>query len=145
MKVGIKQLHPDAVIPKYQTEGAAGVDLHALEDVTILSGDTKLVKIGLAFEIPKGFELQIRPRSGMSLKTKIRVANSPGTIDSDYRGEVCVIIDNTAYFAAPPFIIKKGDRIAQAVLCPVYQAEFELINELSDTERGSGGFGSTDK
>ena len=145
MKVKIKKLHEDAIIPKYQTSGAAGFDLHALEDVYIPAGHTKLIKTGLSFEIPHGFELQIRPRSGLSLKTKLRVANSPATIDSDYRGDVGIIVDNIEnkdnVFSS--LQINKGDRIAQGVICPIIQAEFEESDELSDTSRGSGGFGST--
>ena len=144
MKVKIKKLHDDAVIPTYGSEGAAGFDFYALEDVTIKAGCTNLVKTGLSFEIPIGYELQVRPRSGMSLKTSFRVANSPGTVDSDYRGEVCIIgQNNSIVIDFGDIFIKKGDRIAQGVLCPVYQAEFELIGELSDTERGTGGFGHT--
>ena len=145
MKIKIKKLHEDAVIPKYQTTGAAGFDLHALEDMYIPAGHTKLVKTGLSFEIPVGFELQVRPRSGVSLKTKLRIANSPATIDSDYRGDVGIIVDNVIdkdnVFSS--LKINKGDRIAQGVICPIVQAEFEECNELSDTSRGSGGFGST--
>lgn len=147
MKVKIKKLHEDAVIPEYQSEGAAGFDLHALEDCFIFGGETKLVKTGLSFEIPVGYELQVRPRSGMSLKTKARVANSPGTVDSDFRGEVCVIIDNVGkgYYDKPDIVvkIKKGDRIAQGVICPIVQATFDIVEDLDETERGSGAFGST--
>lgn len=151
--VKIKKLHQDAIIPKYQSQGASGFDFHALEDTTIEAGQTTLVKTGLAFEIPLGFELQIRPRSGISLKTKLRIANSPGTVDSDYRGEVCVMLENTETDISKPFFnyparlmeIKKGDRIAQGVLVCINQAKFEVVNELSNTERGSEGYGSTGK
>jgi dUTP pyrophosphatase len=148
MKVRIKKLHPDAVIPKYATQGAAGFDLVAIEDVKIEPGHTSLVKTGLSVEIPRGYELQVRPRSGNSLKTKLRVANTPGTVDSDYRGEVCVIVDNVAAYFPPnggSLDIKKGDRIAQGVICPIFQAEFEEVEDLSSTARGAGGFGSTGK
>lgn len=150
MKVKIKKLHPDAVIPKYATPGAAGFDLVALEDVEILPGCTRLVKTGLSVEIPTGYELQVRPRSGTSLKTALRVANAPGTVDSDYRGEVCVIMSNTNVYQGIDYKakvenIKKGDRIAQGVICPVFQAEFEVVEDLSVTDRGAGGFGSTGK
>lgn len=153
LPIDIKRLHKDAVIPKYQTELAAGFDIHAVEDMEINAGETVLVKTGLAFAIPKGFELQIRPRSGNSLKTTIRIANSPGTIDADYRGEVCIIVDNLSKGTMPSLrglenvgklYIKKGDRIAQGVIAPVYQAKFCEVDELSDTDRGAGGFGSTD-
>lgn len=145
IQLKIKKTHIDAVIPKYATAGSAGFDLVAVEDVEILSGCTALVNIGLSFEIPEGYEMQIRPRSGVSLKTRLRVANSPGTIDSDFRGTVMVIIDNTTVNEENPFssvIINKGDRIAQGVICPVMQAEF-LESDLTRTNRDQGGFGST--
>lgn len=176
--VKIKRLHPDAIIPKYAKPGDSGFDLVAVEDVIIAPGDTVLVPTGLAFEIPEGYELQVRPRSGISLRTKLRVANSPGTIDAGYRGEVAVIVDNIAqpeisdidmnnrmveygrnnfvdtidgaaikYGWVPQlwrtYIIRKGDRIAQGVIAPVERATFVIVDELSETERGSGGFGST--
>jgi dUTP pyrophosphatase len=144
MKVSIKKLHPDAVIPKYATEGSAGFDLTALEDVTLSPGDTKLIKTGLAVAVPVGYELQVRPRSGTSLKTPLRVANAPGTVDSDYRGEVCVIITHSGAVSGEQ-VVKKGDRIAQGVVCPIIQVEFVETTDLSATERGSGGFGSTGK
>lgn len=140
-KVKIKRLHPDAIIPKYATPGSAGFDLVAVEDVIIGTRETKLVRTGLAFEIPEGYEMQIRPRSGLSLKTPLRIANSPGTIDADFRGEVGVIAWNSD--RDETIRIQKGDRIAQGVIAPVVRAQFEVVDELSDTERGSGGFGST--
>jgi len=145
MKVKIKRLHPDAVIPRYGSLGAAGFDLVAVEDVQLFGGQTKLVKTGLSVEIPMGFEMQVRPRSGTSLKTSLRVANSPGTIDSDYRGEICVIVTNTVIPAGDigSVTIKKGERIAQGVICAVEHVTFEEIEELSVTGRGTGGFGST--
>jgi dUTP pyrophosphatase len=142
VRVKIKKLHEDAVIPQYQTTGAAGFDFHAIEDMEIPTRKIVLVKTGLSMEIPEGYELQVRPRSGMSLKTKMRIANSPGTIDSDYRGEICIIMENMGMLGALPYDIKKGDRIAQGVVCPVYQAVF-VEDELSETERGEKGFGST--
>lgn len=143
MKIKIKKLHEDAIMPQYQTSGASGFDLHAIEELRFEPGETKLVKTGLSFEIPQGFELQIRPRSGTSLKTTLRIANAPGTIDFDYRGEVCIIMQNISpnLFQGP--IVEKGQRIAQGVICPVVQAEFEVAEELSETVRGNGGFGST--
>lgn len=149
MKIQVKKLHPDAVVPKYATNGASGFDLVALEDTTVHCGETKLVKTGLAIDVGPGYELQVRPRSGLSLKTPLRVANSPGTVDSDYRGEVCVIMENID--TRPPGqsrgaqTIKKGDRIAQGVVCPVVQADIEVVEELNNTNRGAGGFGSTGK
>lgn len=151
MKIKFKQLHPDAVLPKYATPGASGFDLVAIEDISLAAGVTKLVKTGLSVEIPEGYELQIRPRSGISLKTPLRIPNSPGTVDFDFRGEVCVIMTNTSVAFnesdgwSKVYTIKKGDRIAQGVICPVVQAELEFVEELSQTERGSGAYGSTGK
>lgn len=141
MYINVKRLNDFAVVPVYQTEGAAGFDLHATEDIIIMPKDTGvLVGTGLAFELPFGTELQIRPRSGMSTKTTIRVANSPGTIDCDFRGEVKIILDNLGDFS---YHISKGDRIAQGVLVPYLKGDFRLSNELSETKRGEKGFGST--
>jgi dUTP pyrophosphatase len=177
--VKVKKLSDDAVIPQYQTEGASGFDLVADTDVVIKPGESVLVPTGLAFEIPQGLELQIRPRSGTSYKTKLRVANTPGTIDADYRGEVKVLLDNItvpefyvgldaeencvlkvresdtaigidgSVVPAPvkvpngTYYIKKGERVAQAVLVPVAKANLIVVDELSSTDRGAGGFGST--
>lgn len=144
MNIKIKKVVEDAIIPKYQTSGSAGFDFHAVKDVTVFPKETRLISTGLAFEIPEGYELQVRPRSGMSLKTKIRIGNAPGTIDSDYRGLVSIIVDNISSHGSLPYEIKKGDRIAQGVICKVNQAVF-IEDELSETERGEGGFGSTNK
>ena len=133
-----------ATLPKYETNGAAGMDVSSKGDVTILPGETKLVPTGLFVQIPDGYEIQVRPRSGLSLKTALRVANAPGTIDSDYRGEICVIMQNTSYSVEA--YIKTGDRIAQLVIKEVPQISwFEVYdkNALSATVRGDGGFGST--
>lgn len=153
MKVKIKKLHPDAQIPKYQSKGASGFDLHALEDGFIHPGDTVLIRTGLAFKIPKGYELQIRPRSGLSLKTSLRIANSPGTLDSDFTGECMIIAWNsleplmTGYMVEedgrPQLSFKKGDRIAQGVVCPIVQVIFKEVEELEKTKRGNKGFGSS--
>lgn len=140
VKVKIKKLVPEAVIPSYQTSGAAGFDFHSMDYVVIMPGETKLISTGLAFGIPEGFEIQVRPRSGLSAKTGIRVSNSPGTIDSDFLGEVKVILHNTG---TTPFIVNVFDRIAQGVLAPVYQAKFEEIDTLGVSERMDNGFGST--
>jgi dUTP pyrophosphatase len=145
MKVKIKKLNERATVPKYQSKGAAGFDLHALDTVSVRPNTTSLIRTGLGFEIPRGYELQIRPRSGLSAKTPLRVANSPGTVDSDYRGEVQIIIHNSSTNPINSITINEGDRIAQGVLVPVIQAEFEEVSELSDTERGNGAFGSTDQ
>ncbi|RDU74194.1 dUTP diphosphatase [Helicobacter anseris] len=140
MKVKIKKLHKDAIVPQYQTQGSAGFDLHAIEKCVLKAGSIALIKTGLAMEIDSGFELQIRPRSGLALKNQITVLNSPGTIDSDYRGEIMVILCN---YSNQDFDIKEGDRIAQGVIAKYERADFEVCAQLSDTQRGSGGFGSS--
>ncbi len=140
MKLKIKKLNQEALIPSYQTKEAAGFDLHSVDEVVIKKGERKLISTGLAFEIEKGYEIQIRPRSGLAFKHGVSVLNSPGTIDSDYRGEIKVLLIN---LGNEDFEIKKGDRIAQAVIAPVVQAKILEVDELSSTERGSGGFGST--
>ena len=131
-----------AVIPEYKTAGAAGADLCALVDspVRIPSGMFAMIPTGLFFEIPQGYEIQVRPRSGFAAKNGVTVLNTPGTIDSDYRGEIKVILIN---FGPVDFVVNSGDRIAQMVVAPVTQAKFEITDNLSETERGSGGFGST--
>lgn len=139
-EVQIKKTHPDAIIPKYQTKGAAGVDLHSVEYVLILPGDTKLIDTGLTIELPENIELQIRPRSGLSFQTGLRVANAPGTVDPDFRGIIKIILNNTGVL---PFEVKKGDRIAQGVFAPFVQVEFNEVEDLNETERGQKGFGST--
>ena len=138
--VKFKRLSPNATIPSYQTAGAAGADLHAAneETMTVFPGATVLVPTGLAMELPPGYEAQVRPRSGLSVKG-IAVANSPGTIDEDFRGEVKVILRNHGQ----TLTIHKGDRVAQLVIARVVQAELADASELSETERGEGGFGST--
>lgn len=127
-------------LPVYATEGAAGMDVLAAEDVTLAPGARHAVATGLAVAIPSGFELQVRPRSGLALKHGISVPNAPGTIDSDYRGEVKVILIN---HGAEPFEVLRGDRIAQLVLAPVTRATWLKVDELDETARGEGGFGST--
>lgn len=131
--------HQVEKLPQYMTEESAGADLYSSENVVLKTGETKLVRTGLFFEIPSGYEVQIRPRSGLALKHGITVLNSPGTIDSDYRNEIMVMLTN---FGKEDFEIKKGDRIAQMVVAPVCKASFVLTTELSNSER-SGGFGST--
>ena len=137
-----KRLSPLATVPHYQTEHAAGMDLHAaLEDsVEIFSGDIELIPCGFAMSIPEGFEAQVRPRSGLSTRHGISLPNAPGTIDSDYRGEVKVPLIN---LGRDSFTVEPGMRIAQMVICPIYRAQIEEVSELSDTARGQGGFGST--
>ena len=127
-------------LPAYATAGAAGMDVLAAEDVTLAPGARHAVATGLAIAIPPGFEIQVRPRSGLALKHGISVPNSPGTIDSDYRGELKVILIN---HGGEAFAIRRGDRIAQLVLAPVTQASWLPVDELDQTARGEGGFGST--
>jgi dUTP pyrophosphatase len=131
-------------LPAYATDGAAGADLRAnlpgRTPVTLEPGARRLIPTGLHVEIPEGYEIQIRPRSGLALKQGLALPNSPGTIDSDYRGPLGVIVIN---LGAEPIRIGHGDRIAQAVVAPVVKASFELADSLSDTARGTGGFGST--
>ena len=127
-------------LPAYATSGAAGMDVVSAEDVTIAPGARHAVATGLALAIPQGYEVQVRPRSGLALKHGITVPNTPGTIDSDYRGELKVILIN---HGTEPFAIQRGDRIAQLVLAPVVQAMWEEVAELDATDRGEGGFGST--
>lgn len=182
--VKFKRLHPDAATPQYAHDGDSGFDLTATEDVIIEPGATAIVPTGLAFEIPAGFELQVRPRSGISAKTKLRVANAPGTVDRNFRGEVGVIIDNIntsmyeiedygngpeieeAYhnglstidksgsvregslltekcYPVGTYIIRKGNKIAQAVIAPVAHATFTEVDTLDETSRGEGAYGST--
>lgn len=131
-------------LPHYSTEGAAGADIRAClgidEKICIKPGERTLIATGLVFEIPDGYEMQIRPRSGLSLKTGLMVVNSPGTIDADYRGEVKVILGN---LGTSDEIISHGDRIAQLIIAPVLQADFCVTKNISSTKRGSGGFGHT--
>lgn len=166
----IKIVTEAGFVPCYGRHGDAGADLIASEDVTIAPGETVLVKTGLKMEIPEGYEVQIRPRSGLSLNTPLRIANAPGTIDSGYRGEVCVIMQNTSeryytdgagmvkvmpdkpvnhYLVSDKgnrkgwYDIKKGDRIAQMVVNRYETAEFSVVDHLSGSDRGEDGFGST--
>jgi len=130
----------DSRVPVYKTEESAGADLFAAETGVVEAGKIKLVKTGVSFSIPEGYEAQIRPRSGLALKKGVTILNTPGTVDSDYRGEVGVILVN---FGDNDFVFNTGDRIAQVVFSKVYRAEFILSDELDTTERGSGGFGHT--
>ena len=143
----IQKLNENVTLPSYQTEGAAGMDLCAFlsEPVTLKSLERKLIPTGLKMELPKGYEAQVRPRSGMSIKHGITLVNCVGTIDEDYRGELCVPVIN---LSTEEFTIQNGDRIAQMVISPVTKAEIEeieVVTELSNTSRGEGGFGSTGK
>ena len=156
MKLGFKKIHPDAKLPSYAHIGDAGMDVCAVEDVELNPFTPTLVKTGLVAEIPMGYEIQVRPRSGLALKKGITVWNSPGTIDCGYVGEIGVIMlwapqvgvssddGSFANMSDSSFVtINKGDRIAQLVLAPVTKAEIVEVSEVRDTERGTGGFGST--
>ena len=138
----IKKLHSDVNIPKYETEGSSGLDLEAYieKDLRLLSGERKLVPTGISVAMPDNFEIQIRPRSGLAYKNGISVVNTPGTIDSDYRGEIKVLLINLGTEAVS---IKKFQRIAQMVICPIIKANLKEVKELPETIRGAGGFGST--
>ena len=144
IKVQIKKLDPKAKIPEYKTEGASGVDIMALLEnkITLDPGESKIIPTGLSIAFPDDLEVQIRPRSGLAAKSNVSVLNTPGTIDSDYRGEIKIILIN---HSNEKFEVKNGDRIAQMVLMPVLKFEFEETKDLPDTLRGSGGFGSTGK
>ncbi len=135
---------PSFELPFYATADAAGADVRASlphkDSVTVLPGQRVLIPTGLSFEIPAGHEIQVRPRSGLSLKSPLLVVNAPGTIDADYRGEVQIIVGN---FGNEPYLIEHGLRLAQLVFAPVWQARYSVVESLSDTARGSGGFGST--
>ena len=135
-------LSKKAELPVYSSESAAGADIHACleESITIQPGKRVLVPTGIKMAIPRGYEVQIRPRSGLAIKNGITVLNTPGTIDSDYRGEIKVILMN---FSNEPFTVNHGDRIAQMVVAPCVRACFLMRTDLEETQRGSGGFGST--
>jgi dUTP diphosphatase len=141
-RVRFTKLRPGALVPKYMSAGAAGLDLAsaAEEPITLAPGARAVVPTGLAFAIPQGFEGQVRPRSGLARKHGVTLTNSPGTIDSDYRGEVQVLLVN---LGDAPHIVQPGDRIAQLVIAPVVEAELEEADSLDETRRGDGGFGHT--
>lgn len=132
----------DCLIPSYETAGASGADLKSKEDGILKPGERRLVKTGVFIELPAGYEAQVRPRSGLALKHGITMLNSPGTIDSDYRGEIGVIMIN---HGSEPFVYKKGDRIAQLVISKYSRVEFKNTLSLTETVRGAGGFGHTGK
>ena len=141
-KILIKRLSKEVPLPKYETSGSSGMDLAADINaiINIDPGKTAIIPTGLALSIPKGFEIQIRPRSGLAAKYKISVLNTPGTIDADYRGEIKVILIN---LGKDSFKVEKGLRIAQMVVCPIVRAQLKEVDNLNETERGEGGFGST--
>ena len=142
MKVNIKRLNENAIVPTYGSEYAAGADLYACitEDTTILPNETKLIKTGIAIEVPEGYGAFIYARSGLASKRGLAPANKVGVVDSDYRGEVMVALHNHSSIAQT---IARGERIAQMILLPFIEMNFEEVDELSDTNRGDGGFGST--
>ena len=142
MKLKFKKLNEEAIIPEFKTVGSAGMDIASIEPVTLEPMQFKIVKTGLAVEIPDGYEIQVRPRSGMACKRGITVINTPGTIDADYRGEIGVGLINLSPIQV---LIGHGERIAQLVVNKIEQPEIEIVSELDETERGAGGFGSTGK
>ena len=143
-KALIKKLHKAVNIPEYKTNGSSGLDIEAFleKNLIVKSNETVIVPTGLSVAIDQNLEIQIRPRSGLAAKNNITILNTPGTIDSDYRGEIKVILIN---LGKDDFVIKNGDRIAQMVISPVIKTEFEIVDELPNTLRGLGGFGSTGK
>ena len=142
VKILVKKLDSRVKLPSYKTVGSSGMDLMALTDkpITILPKKSYLVPTGISMAMPKNYEIQIRPRSGLAAKNNISVLNTPGTIDSDYRGEIKIILFN---HSSDEFLINNGDRIAQIVLMPVHKIDFEEVDNLPDTVRGEDGFGST--
>ena len=144
VKVLVKKLNPKVQLPSYKTKGSSGMDLMAfIEDtIKIAPNNSALIPTGISVAIPNDVEIQIRPRSGLAAKSNISVLNTPGTIDSDYRGELKIILFN---HSKEEFVVRNNDRIAQMVLMPVLKIDFEEVDNLPDTLRGSGGFGSTGK
>lgn len=140
IRIKIVRLSPEAQLPRYEHADDSGLDLFAIAPHAILPGDTALVPTGIAIELPLGTEAQIRPRSGLALKHAITLVNTPGTIDAGYRGEIGVIVIN---HGKQPFEVLKGMKIAQMVIAPVIRAELEEVEQLSESVRGGGGFGST--
>ena len=144
VKILVKKFDKNIKLPAYKTSGSSGMDVMAYikNRITIKPSKTAIIPTGITLGIPKNYEIQIRPRSGLAAKKGISVLNTPGTIDSDYRGEIKIILIN---LSNKSFVVKSGDRIAQMVLCPVMKAKFKEIKNLSKTKRGKGGFGSTGK
>ena len=144
VKLLIKKLHKNIILPEYKTDGSSGMDLMANveQTVKILPGEKKIISTGIMVAIPEQYEIQIRPRSGLAAKNGISVLNTPGTIDSDYRGEIKIILIN---LGKDVFQINKNDRIAQMIVCPIIKVELKEVESLPETARGEGGFGSTNK
>ncbi len=144
MKIEVKKLRPNAILPEYQTEHSAGMDLHACleESLTLKPGERAAVWTGIAIAVPEGYEAQVRPRGGWAIKNGITVVNTPGTVDADYRGEIAVILIN---HGQEDFVINHGDRIAQMVIAKYEKARWQEVAELNETARGEGRFGSTGK
>ena len=144
VKLLIKRLHKNIILPEYKTDGSSGMDLMANveQTVKILPGEKKIISTGIMVAIPEQYEIQIRPRSGLAAKNGISVLNTPGTIDSDYRGEIKIILIN---LGKDIFQINKNDRIAQMIICPIIRVELKEVESLPETVRGEGGFGSTNK
>ncbi len=142
LKVKIKKINPDSIIPAYVHEGDSGFDLYSIEDYILKPGERRGIGTGLVFEIPLGYEMQIRPKSGLALKNGITVLNTPATIDSGYRGEIKVIIIN---HSNENYQVKKGEKVAQGVIIKVERVLIEEVKVVSETSRGEGGFGSTGK
>ena len=140
MTLRFKRIHPDAVLPSYAHPSDAGMDVRSVDDLVVPAGKRALVHTGLIMALPPMYEAQVRPRSGLALKNGVTVLNTPGTIDSGYRGEVGVILAN---FGDEDFVVKKGDKIAQIVIAPVTQPAIEETEIVDETDRGAGGFGST--
>ena len=144
VKVLVKKLHPKVQLPSYKTDGSSGMDLMAFieNSIKIAPNTSALISTGMSISIPNDVEIQIRPRSGLAAKSNISVLNTPGTIDSDYRGEIKVILFN---HGSEEFIVNNKDRIAQMILAPILKVDFEEVDNLPETVRGAGGFGSTGK
>jgi dUTP pyrophosphatase len=142
IKIMFKKLNNDTITPEYQTYGAAGCDIHSIDDGIIEPGEVKIFGTGFCVEIPRGIEGNIRSRSGMAMKHKVVVVNAPGTVDSDYRGEIKIGLIN---LGSESFEVKKGDRIAQIIFQPIYKGHFIEVMSLSNTSRDTGGFGHTGK
>ena len=144
VKILVKKFDKNIKLPTYKTSGSSGMDLmaHIKNKVIVGPGKTKIIPTGIAVAIPKNYEIQIRPRSGLAAKNGISVLNTPGTVDSDYRGEIKIILIN---LSKKPFVVKSGDRIAQMILCPVSKGRLREVKILPRTQRSKGGFGSTGK